>query len=164
MQKDNLRAAMTIVEREANTLKSLDSPMAARLTRLAQMMQHGDTAPDNVTDGSLSSPLAQASMYDFDPSREQSLAPTQDASTMDMAKKEKNLHPGISSFVREPEGHEMIGEPNYKVHVAQVTFKAPLDMNEGDIMNFILGIKEALNVEVEGFQWNVRPSKKSEAK
>jgi hypothetical protein len=43
-------------------------------------------------------------------------------------------------------------------HKATVTFLAPINMSESDIMEFIMGIRK-LGVDVEGFQWSVTDAK-----
>lgn len=62
--------------------------------------------------------------------------------------------PPIESFVRHKEPAAT------QVHTATVGFVAPDGVDEADIMDFILGIREALGVKVESFQWKVADNKK----
>jgi hypothetical protein len=64
--------------------------------------------------------------------------------------------PHIESFIKkesEPEKH-------IQVHNATVAFAAPHGVSEADIMEYILGIGDALGVKVESFKWSVQDSKK----
>lgn len=63
--------------------------------------------------------------------------------------------PQIESFVR---GKEQA--PPIQVHKATVAFAAPHGVSEADIMEYILGIADALGVKVESFNWSVQESKK----
>jgi len=63
--------------------------------------------------------------------------------------------PKIESFVRK-EGPQQ----HVQVHTATVAFAAPHGVSEADIMEYILGIGDALGVKVESFKWSVQDSKK----
>jgi len=68
----------------------------------------------------------------------------------------EGFHPGISSYVKKgPE--EMVDDR--RIHTCTVTFKAPPDVSEAEMMNYILGIGKELGVDVDSFKWA-----KSEAK
>lgn len=45
-----------------------------------------------------------------------------------------------------------------RTHNATVTFIAPMEMSESDIMDYIIGIRK-LGVDVEGFKWSVADAK-----
>jgi hypothetical protein len=62
--------------------------------------------------------------------------------------------PPIESFVRHDPGGVT------KLHQATVGFIAPDGVSEADIMEFILGIGEALGVKVESFKWSVTDNNK----
>ena len=66
--------------------------------------------------------------------------------------------PPIESYVR----HQSTGSPS-QMHTATVSFAAPQGVSEADIMEHILGIRDALDVKVEGFKWSVQDSKKQNA-
>ncbi len=63
--------------------------------------------------------------------------------------------PHIESFVRKEHPVQSI-----KVHTATVAFAAPHGVSEADIMEYILGIGDALGVKVESFKWSVQDGKK----
>lgn len=63
--------------------------------------------------------------------------------------------PAIESFVRKSDPVQ-----NAQVHTATVAFAAPHGVSEADIMEYILGIGDALGVKVESFKWSVHDSKK----
>ena len=66
-------------------------------------------------------------------------------------------HPDIPSYVNMDQQKPMVDAR--KTHVCTVTFKADNDVEESDMMNYILGIGDKLPVDVDGFTW-----KSSEAK
>jgi hypothetical protein len=68
----------------------------------------------------------------------------------------------IESFIKpgEPTGPP----PNYDVHHCSVTFYAPKDTQESDMMNYILGIGEKLGVEVKKFEWEKQDPKQKTSK
>jgi hypothetical protein len=63
--------------------------------------------------------------------------------------------PAIESFVRKEHPVQSV-----QVHTATVAFAAPHGVSEADIMEYILGIGDALGVKVESFKWSVQDSKK----
>ncbi|MBS1722338.1 MAG: hypothetical protein JSS66_04965 [Armatimonadetes bacterium] len=62
--------------------------------------------------------------------------------------------PHIESYVNREQP-----QPN-QTHNATVAFAAPHGVSEADIMEYILGIGDALGVKVESFKWSVQESKK----
>jgi hypothetical protein len=50
------------------------------------------------------------------------------------------------------------------VHHCSVTFYAPKDTQESDMMNYILGIGEKLGVEVKKFEWEKQDPKQKTSK
>lgn len=69
---------------------------------------------------------------------------------------EAGSSPRIESFVR----RDAPGAT--QLHKATVGFIAPEGVSEADIMEFILGIGEALGVKVESFNWSVTDNKKKQ--
>jgi hypothetical protein len=65
----------------------------------------------------------------------------------------------IESFVRQPDAP--VAPANYKIHTCTVMFKAPLDIEESDMMNYILGIGDKLGVDVDSFKWTKSDANKS---
>ena len=63
--------------------------------------------------------------------------------------------PPIESYVK----HNQPSHP-VQTHTATVAFAAPHGVSEADIMEYILGIADALGVKVESFKWSVQESKK----
>lgn len=63
--------------------------------------------------------------------------------------------PHIESFIRKEKAPQHV-----QVHTATVAFAAPHGVSEADIMEYILGIGDALGVKVESFKWSVQESKK----
>jgi hypothetical protein len=63
--------------------------------------------------------------------------------------------PAIESFVRKEHPVQSV-----QVLTATVAFAAPHGVSEADIMEYILGIGDALGVKVESFKWSVQDSKK----
>lgn len=59
--------------------------------------------------------------------------------------------PKIESFVK----HEQPVSDHTQTHTASVGFSAPEGVSEADIMEYILDIRNALNVKVESFKWSV---------
>ena len=57
----------------------------------------------------------------------------------------------IESFVRN--NQESVVPSNFDTHTCSVIFSAPKDIQESDMMNYILGIGKELGVEVKKFEW-----------
>lgn len=98
---------------------------------------------------------------EFDPSQEKEIAPVQNYA--DESPGAEEISPNSESQA-DPEGKvpiesfiKMNGEPqtstNFLTHNCGVVFKAPSDVEESDMMNYILGIGKALGVEVVKFDW-----------
>ena len=62
-------------------------------------------------------------------------------------------HVPIESYVR-PQAQQAS-----QVHTATVSFEAPQGVSEADIMEYVMGIREALGVTVNQFNWSVKDSK-----
>jgi hypothetical protein len=48
-----------------------------------------------------------------------------------------------------------------KKHTCSITFDAPLDVNEHKMMDYIMGIQDALGAKVVKFSWSLSEDKKS---
>ena len=66
-------------------------------------------------------------------------------------------HPDIPSYVNMDKDKPMVDER--KTHVCTVTFKASPDVEESEMMNYILGIGDQLQVDVDGFTWKATEPK-----
>jgi hypothetical protein len=44
-------------------------------------------------------------------------------------------------------------------HICTITFKADKSIKEPEMMNYILGITKAMDVEAIGFEWHKKESK-----
>ena len=64
----------------------------------------------------------------------------------------------IDSYVKQPDGGGQMMDDRIE-HVLTCTLRAPKDINESQMMNFILKIGPAMNVEVYGFNWSKKDPK-----
>jgi hypothetical protein len=82
--------------------------------------------------------------FAFDPSQELQFSQYGNAP-------EEKGNPNIESFVKHP---EINIEADFITHSCEVTFKSPKDISQEEIMSYILGIGEALGVDVDSFKWS----------
>lgn len=69
---------------------------------------------------------------------------------------EPQLNPNVSNFARNIAGDEK----NMREHTCSVTFTAPSEIGEDEMMRYITGIKNELpGVQVGGFKWTVKDAK-----
>lgn len=67
---------------------------------------------------------------------------------------EPQLNPNVENFARNLVGNE---EKKMKEHTCSVTFTAPENVGEDEMMRYITGIKNELpGVQVGGFKWSVK--------
>jgi hypothetical protein len=66
--------------------------------------------------------------------------------------------PAIESFVRKKDGKGVGGRPP-KVHTVEVVFEG--NVEEDRIMQYLLGIRDHLNLRVKSFNWSVKEDKSS---
>ena len=51
-------------------------------------------------------------------------------------------------------------DTNMKRHTCAITFEAPKEINEHEMMDYIMGIEKALNSKVVKFSWSLSEDKK----
>lgn len=121
------------VDRIAHKLESIQHPRANELRRIAQFF--GDIGQSSNMIGN------------FSPGTQNM------ASEETMPKRPDSLNPNVSSYVKEKPHEEAIVDDR-KTHTCTVIFKAPDEVSEAEMMNYILGIGGSLGVEVESFKWS----------
>lgn len=68
-------------------------------------------------------------------------------------------HPDIEPFVNMKVEKPMVDER--ETHTLTLTLKAPEDVSEAEMMNYMLGMGEKLGVDVDGFKWTKSEPKAS---
>jgi len=70
-----------------------------------------------------------------------------------------NLHPDIRNFAM-PKVDIKEETPGTKKHTCSITFEAPVEVNEHKMMDYIMGIEDALGTKVVKFSWSLSGDKK----
>jgi hypothetical protein len=138
--------------RVAENLKPKNKEYSKKVLRIAQEMQDLEGMQD-----------MQAGDVPFDPSQESQIDSTQVDPTQMAAQNYADESGGqskvpIESFVK------ITDQPtssNYEDHVCSVSFSAPPEIEESDMMNYILGIGKELGVEVKKFDWEKLDNQKT---
>jgi hypothetical protein len=69
-------------------------------------------------------------------------------------------HPLIKNFAM-PKEEIQDNEPSgTKKHTCSITFDAPIEVNEHKMMDYIMGIEDALGAKVVKFSWSLSDNKK----
>ena len=156
-QITNRVAAAEAVKRVASSLmKRGDTARAKELTTIAQFLGGGDflggagsVGQDRAAEGDFQVNLRDGGGFD----------PSQD--TMQMSGPmggghRDGEHPGIQPFAK----HSPQSQTNPTVvHTVSMTLTAPPEVTETDMLNYILGMRDKLNVDASNVQW----SKKEQA-
>ncbi len=160
------RAAAT-VKQVAQRLERRGHQSAEELFVIAQLLTNGYDSlggdMDRFSDGNLGAGNMEVMDYGFDPSQEPSSTHSfkeeaEDGPEMglndDTEEEDGGLHPDIDSFVKAPSGGGRADVvDDRRTHTCTVTFKAPPNISEADMMNYILGIGKHLKVDVDSFKW-----------
>jgi hypothetical protein len=73
---------------------------------------------------------------------------------------EENIgHPPIKNFAL-PHVSIKEDDDSNKKHTCSITFDAPHEVNEHEMMDYIMGIEEALGAKVVKFSWSMSEGKK----
>lgn len=71
-----------------------------------------------------------------------------------------NQSPLIKDFSLPKVSVKENNEPQGKRHTCAITFEAPSDVDEHSMMDYIMGIQEALGAKVVKFSWSLSEDKK----
>jgi hypothetical protein len=71
---------------------------------------------------------------------------------------EETMHPDIKNFAM-PRVQIKDEDSGTKKHTCSITFDAPVEVNEHKMMDYIMGIEEALGAKVVKFSWSLSDKK-----
>lgn len=74
---------------------------------------------------------------------------------------ENKYHPMIKNFAMPTVRIKEENNNGTKKHTCSITFDAPVGVNEHKMMDYIMGIEEALGAKVVKFSWSLSEDKKS---
>ena len=147
---------------------------AIELRRIAQQLMDGmGSGPGSYGQSPLGGSFANSSQdsgqdlmggseqaYDFDPSQDVKVG-VQELRSDANDNSQGGLHPEINTFVKPPTDQPSEMVDDRKTHQLSCTLKAPDGVSEADMMNYILGIGDALKVDVDSFKWSKTEPKSS---
>jgi hypothetical protein len=138
--KENIKIALDELKKIESDLNIKKSSHAGKIKRIAQDLSNYDSMLQNYDPG-----------QDYGQGQDQVQPFASDnAPSMETTINGETEKVPIESFVKPPETEV---HPDYNTHTCTVVFKAPPDIKESDMMNYILGIGEALHVDVDSFKW-----------